>query len=153
MRLLRHEAQLMVSLMSLVEDVDAAIPRSPDEPPGLRAVAGDVLYDLKVGTRPAGPARDPATEITLCSRRLDPLTARVQVTESVLPVGGGALVRFRRWEFALGPEDEIVIETEQTMRGGFEDERRPTLQEAFARTLARALSFAVPADDLGQGEY
>jgi hypothetical protein len=152
-RLLRHESQLVASLMSLIDDVDAAVPRTPDEEMGLLAVAGDVLYDLEVGTRPAGPARDPATQITLSSRRLDPTTARVHVTESVLPVGGGALVRFRRWKFALAAEDEIVIETEQTMRGGFEHERHPTLPETFARTLARTLGFAVPADDLGQGEY
>jgi hypothetical protein len=152
-RLLRHESQLVVSMMSLIDDVDAAVPRAPDEKMGLLAVAGDVLYDFEVSTRPAGPGRDPATQITVGSRRLDATTAHVQVTESVLQVGDGALVRFRRWEFALAPDDDLVIETEQTMRGGFEDERRPTLHERFARTLARALGFAVPEDDLGQGEY
>jgi hypothetical protein len=51
-RLLRHESQLVVSMMSLIDDVDAAVPRAPDEKMGLLAVAGDVLYDFEVSTRP-----------------------------------------------------------------------------------------------------
>jgi hypothetical protein len=63
-------------------------------------------------------------------------------------------VRQRRWEFILGTGEEvIVVETEQTMRGGFPDERLPSAEEELARALARALGFGIPSEDAGQPEY
>ncbi len=63
-------------------------------------------------------------------------------------------MRQRRWEFVLtAGEEPFIVETEQTMRGGFPDERVPSPQEELARELARALGFAIPAEDASQSEY
>jgi hypothetical protein len=154
-RLLGHERQLGASLMSLLpDDVDVAVGSPIEDRPGVWAVAGGSLYEVVAGTYVAAPATDRATEITCSRRTLDPAKATVSVRERVGPRVGGGIVRERRWEFRLAADEEpIVLESEQTMRGGFEAERAVPPAEQLARALARALGFGVPEEDVGQGEY
>lgn len=155
MRLLRHERQLGASLISLLPDgVDVAAGSPIEDRPGVWAIAGSSLYEVEIGEYVVPPANDPATEIT-CSRRvLDPTQALVTVRERVGARPGSAIVRERRWEFTLAVgEEPVVIETEQTMRGGFEADRAMSPSEQLARALARALGFAVPEEDIGRQEY
>lgn len=153
-RLLRHERQLAVSLMSLLPDAfEAAAASAREDVPGVWVVAGDTLYEVEVGEYVAPPANDRATEITCRRRAIDPRQARVSVCERVA-ARPGAIVRTRRWEFALGDADEvIVIETEQVIRGGFAEDEVAGADEELARALARAAGFAVPAEDVGQNQY
>lgn len=155
MRLLRHEAQLAASLMSLLPDaVDAASSSPIDERPGVWILAGESLYEIDVGHYVVPPANDPATEITCRRRALDSSQAAVSVRERIAAHRGGGIVRSRRWEFVVAPSDDaVVIESEQTMRGGFESDRAASLEEQFARALARALGFAIPDEDVGQQAY
>jgi hypothetical protein len=154
-RLMRHEHQLAASLMSLLpDDIVTAAPSPRDDSLGVWAIAGNSLYEVDIGEYFVPPANDPATEITCRTRTIDPMEARVTVSERVGQPPGGAIIRNRRWEFVLAAgEDAIIIETEQAMRGGFQADQVAPADELLARALARAGGFAVPDDDVGQGEY
>jgi hypothetical protein len=154
-RLLAHERQLGVSLMSLLPDnVDVAVGSPIEDRPGVWAVAGNSLYEVVAGTHVAPPSNDRSTEITCRRRELDPSQATVSVRERVYARTGAGIVRERRWKITLTPDDEpILVDGEQTMRGGFEADQAVPPSEQLARGLARALGFAIPHDDVGQREY
>jgi hypothetical protein len=154
MRLLRHERQLATTMMSLVPDGVVAAGSPLEDPPGVWAVIGTSLYTVDVGEHLVPPVNDPATEITCSQRAIDPSAARVMVRERVGMRDGVGIIRTRRWHFALWDgEEPIVIETEELIRGGFAAEEGAPPEEEFARALAHAAGFAIPADDVGAAEY
>jgi len=152
--LVPYRQQIAVALMSLLPDDVSAFAASPSSTaPGVWAISEGSLYQVLVNTYEREPGQNPPAQITCGRRPLDPGGAIVSVRER-LAGRGQATVRQRRWEFILAAgEEAIVVETEQTMRGGFPDERRPSAQEELARALARALGFGIPSEDAGQPEY